>query len=125
MMGVTWAVADDLLRAAPSASERLAQLQRITSLDLPVPGGSGSARYGCAPLKDRSSSPRAGHPLHANSPVLGLWGTHFVCFLGAIHCMAERLVMFHSKRGRGGVSMSVLRELQGGASSVRVGRKRS
>lgn len=55
-MGVTWAVADNLLRATPSASERLALLQRITSLDLPVPGGSGSARYGCAPPKDCLSS---------------------------------------------------------------------
>lgn len=49
VMTVTWAVADELLRTAPSAGERQALLQRIISLDLPVPGGSGSARYGSLP----------------------------------------------------------------------------
>ncbi len=46
VMAVTWSVADELLRSAASACERQVLLQRIISLDLPVPGGSGSARYG-------------------------------------------------------------------------------
>lgn len=49
VMNVTWAVTDNQLAAAAGASERAALLQRITSLDLPVPGGSGSARYGSVP----------------------------------------------------------------------------
>ena len=78
MMGVTWAVADDLLRAAPSASERLALLQRIISLDLPVPGGSGSARYGCAASQGLLELLARRHPLHVHNPVLGLWETTVV-----------------------------------------------
>ncbi|EIE27464.1 hypothetical protein COCSUDRAFT_55471 [Coccomyxa subellipsoidea C-169] len=46
VMAVTWSVADELLRSAASACERQVLLKRIVSLDLPVPGGSGSARYG-------------------------------------------------------------------------------
>lgn len=47
VMAVTWAVADALLLRGPTCCERAALLYRLTAVDLPVPGGSGAARYGC------------------------------------------------------------------------------
>lgn len=44
-MKVTWAVADDLLAALPSWTERVPILERLATIDLPVPGGSGSEQY--------------------------------------------------------------------------------
>ena len=47
---MTWAVADALLAAAPTAFEREAALRCWVRLDVPsVPGASGTARYGWGP----------------------------------------------------------------------------
>ena len=69
VMGVTWAVADALLAAAPTWCTRRALLERLTSLDLPVPSGSGVRRYGCRPvhhlrksITKRSAALCASHP---------------------------------------------------------------
>jgi hypothetical protein len=44
-MAVAWAVADELLARAPTSCERMTVLQRLATIDLPVPGGGGHARY--------------------------------------------------------------------------------
>ena len=48
VMAVAWAVADGVLAGSRSCCERAALLARLTTLDLPVPHGSGAARYGSA-----------------------------------------------------------------------------
>ena len=45
VMSLTWALADALMAAMSTHCERIALLERLLTLDLPVPDGSGSARY--------------------------------------------------------------------------------
>ena len=45
VMRVTWALADDLLAAQPSWTDRAPVLERLVTIDLPVPGGSGAEQY--------------------------------------------------------------------------------
>ncbi len=45
VMKVTWTLADDLLASLPSFTDRLPILERLVTIDLPVPGGSGAEQY--------------------------------------------------------------------------------
>ena len=45
VMRATWTLADDLLAGLPSWTDRLPILERLVSIDLPVPGGSGTEQY--------------------------------------------------------------------------------
>ena len=45
VMKVAWAIADGLLAALPSWTERVPILERLVTIDLPVPGGSGAEEY--------------------------------------------------------------------------------
>ncbi len=44
-MKVTWTLADDLLASLSSWTDRLPILERLVTIDLPVPGGSGAEQY--------------------------------------------------------------------------------
>ena len=44
-MKVAWAIADCLLAALPSWMERVPILERLVTVDLPVPGGNGAEMY--------------------------------------------------------------------------------
>ena len=44
-MKVTWTLADDMLASLPSWTDRLPILERLVTIDLPVPGGSGAEQY--------------------------------------------------------------------------------
>ena len=45
VMRVTWTLADDLLSGLSSWTDRLPVLERLVTIDLPVPGGSGAEHY--------------------------------------------------------------------------------
>ena len=45
VMKVAWAIADGLLAALPSWTERVPILEHLVTIDLPVPGGCGAEEY--------------------------------------------------------------------------------